>query len=74
MDAFDRQARLYPVTVSPDPDGDGFVADAADFPGVCAGGATPSEALACAYDGIASVLAVMTRHGDPIPQPAATAA
>jgi len=71
MDEADLLARRYAVLIVPHPDGHGYLADVPDFPYVCAGGATPAEALASAYDGIASILAVDMADGDPIPVPSA---
>lgn len=69
MDDVDCQARRYAVTVRPDGQG-GYLADVPDFPGVIAGGDSPEEALACAYDGIASVIDLLREEGLPIPEPA----
>lgn len=68
-DWIDELARRYPVLVHPDPNGQGYVADVPDFPGVCAGGDTPAEALECAYDGIATVIAMQVEDGEPYPAP-----
>lgn len=62
------RARAYDVTVGPDGEG-GFMAAVAQFPGVIAGGDSPEQALQDAYAGIAAVLEVMLRFGDPIPTP-----
>ena len=71
MDAFDERARLYRVLVYPDPDGvGGYVAEAPEFPGVCAGGDTPEAALSCAYDGIATMIEDLLADGEPLPAPA----
>ncbi|MBI2297348.1 MAG: type II toxin-antitoxin system HicB family antitoxin [Armatimonadetes bacterium] len=67
------RARLYQVTVRPDGDG-GYLGKVPAFPGVIAGGDTPEEALMCAYDGIAAMLEVMLRYGDPVPEPEVAAA
>lgn len=71
MDEFDRKARRYAVIIYPNPSPDevAFLAEVPDFPCVCAGGDTPSEALSCAYDGIASIIMVQTEDGDPYPEP-----
>ncbi|MBI2300466.1 MAG: type II toxin-antitoxin system HicB family antitoxin [Armatimonadetes bacterium] len=67
MDPHEQRACRHKVMVLPDPDGDGYLAEVPAFPGVCAGGDTPAEALECAYEGIASILDSMARHGDPVP-------
>ncbi len=69
MDDVDRMARRYAVVVTPDPDGDGFLAEAPDFPEVCAGGQTPGEALECAYDGISTIIDDMLTDGETVPPP-----
>lgn len=69
MDEVDRMARRYAVVVTPDPDGGGFLAEAPDFPAVCAGGDSPGEALDCAYDGIATIIDDMLRDGETVPEP-----
>lgn len=68
-DEAERLARDYAVVVLRHPDRTGYLAEVPDFPYVCASGETPAEALECAFDGIASVLAVMLEDGDPIPEP-----
>lgn len=70
MDEIDVLARSYAVTVVPDGEG-GYLARVPDFRGVIAGGDTPAEALACAYDGIASLIEVCRADGRAIPEPSA---
>ncbi len=65
-------ARRYLIMVFPDPYEEGYVVHVPDFPGVCAGGDTPGDALDCAYEGIASILGVLIEDGRPIPGPSAT--
>lgn len=68
MDEYDIRARRYAVVIGADGEG-GYLAKVPDFPGVIAGGATPEEALSCAYDGIASIIMVDAEDGDPVPEP-----
>lgn len=64
MDKHDREARKYKILISPDPDGEGFIAHVPAIPGVCACEDNPVDALLTAYDGIASILDSIERHGD----------
>ncbi len=71
-ESLEQLASRYAVTVLPDPYEAGFVAHVPDFIGVCAAGSTPAEALACAYEGIASILGVMIEDGEVLPAPSVT--
>jgi antitoxin HicB len=62
-------ARRYPVTVLPDPDGDGYCTQVPSWPYITGVGDTPEEAVSETLEGIAGAIAMGEEYGDPLPEP-----
>ena len=65
------QELAYPVTLTPDTTGGGFVVTFADIPEAITQGDTIAEALTEAADALEEAIAGRIRRGDPIPEPSA---
>ena len=60
---------LYPATISPEQNGQGFFVRFKDLPEALTGGDDLADSLAQAADCLAEALAGRIRRGDPIPPP-----
>lgn len=67
-----KAAKQYSVVIRElsEAEGGGYLAEYPDLPGCMADGVTPEEALSESRDALASYLASINKHGDPLPSPA----
>lgn len=67
-----KTVKHYPVVIRElsEAEGGGYLAEFPGLPGCMADGPTPDEALAESRDALASYLASVKKHGDPLPSPA----